>query len=279
MKRLTYLIALFSLLLASCTDEGQFDNPPAESSKTAFQFSVNMPDFQSVRTRAAIDENAVNDLWLMTFDAKGLFIGRAHASLLTSNSNGTGTFRADIPDNTKIIHLIANYDQWDSFDERAAQQKDEREIIPSLTSNKLVFWGRQALSSPGDTPNITLYRNLAKVTVENTTANFEVTGYALCNYTTSGTVAPFNPDASPTPFVLIDGKPTLPRGTVSKAEQNAADCNMESKYMFEYENYSNNQTYIIIKGKLQGKTEELYYKIQLLDTDKKPLSYHEKLSL
>lgn len=209
MKRLTYLIALFSLLLASCTDESQFDNPPAESSKTAFQFSVNMPDFQSVRTRAAIDENAVNDLWLMTFDAKGLFIGRAHASLLTSNSNGTGTFRADIPDNTKIIHLIANYDQWDSFDERAAQQKDEREIIPSLTSNKLVFWGRQALSSPGDTPNITLYRNLAKVTVENTTANFEVTGYALCNYTTSGTVAPFNPDASPTPFVLIDGKPTL----------------------------------------------------------------------
>lgn len=281
MKRLTYLIALFSLLLASCTDEGQFDNPPAESSKTAFQFSVNMPDFQSLRTRAAIDENAVNDLWLMTFDAKGLFIGRAHASLLTSNSNGTGTFRADIPDNTKIIHLIANYDQWDSFDERAAQQKDEREIIPSLTSNKLVFWGRQALSSPGDTPNITLYRNLAKVTVENTTANFEVTGYALCNYTTSGTVAPFNPDASPTPFVLIDGKPTLPRGTVSKTEQNAADCNMESKYMFEYENYSNNQTYIIIKGKLQGKTEELYYKIQLLDTDKKPYpimrNYHYKV--
>ena len=45
---------------------------------------------------------------------------------------------------------------------------------------------------------------------------------------------------------------------------------MDAKYMFENENYSNDQTYIIIKGKLTGKTEELYYKIQLLDTEKKP---------
>lgn len=281
MKRLTYLITLLSLLLASCTDEDPVNASSAESNKTAFQFSVNMPDFQSVHTRAAIDENAVNDLWLMTFDAQGLFMGRVHASLLTSNNNGTGTFQADIPDNTKIIHLIANYDQWDSFSERAAQQKDEREIIPSLTSSQLVFWGRQTISSPSDTPNVTLYRNLAKATVENTTTNFEVTGYTLCNYTNSGTVAPFNPDASPTPFTLIDGKPTLPRGSKSKTEQSAADCNMEPKYMFENENYSNDQAYIIIKGKLAGKTEELYYKIQLLDTDKKPYpimrNYHYKV--
>lgn len=51
--------------------------------------------------------------------------------------------------------------------------------------------------------------------------------------------------------------------------------------MFENENYSNDQTYIIIKGKLTGKTEELYYKIQLLDTDKKPYpvmrNYHYKV--
>lgn len=281
MKRATYLIALLSLLLASCADEDQFDNPPTENSRTAFQFSVNTPDYQPVHTRAAVDENAVNDLWLMTFDASGLFIGRAHASLLTSNSNGTGTFRADIPDDTKIIHLIANYNQWDSFDERAAMQKDEREIIPSLASNKLAFWGRQTISSAGDTPNITLYRNQAKVTVENETTNFEVTGYALCNYTNSGTVAPFNPDASPTPFILIDGKPTLLSSSMVKTDQNSADCNLEPKYMFENENYSNNQAYIIIKGILAGKTEELYYKIQLLDSDKKPYpimrNYHYKV--
>ena len=282
MKRLTYLIALFGLLLTSCTDEDSLSNPPTgNNDKTVFQFSVNMPEYTSVRTRAAINENAVNDLWLMTFDANGLFIGRAHASLLSSNSNGTGTFQANIPDDSRIIHLIANYSQWDSFDKRAAMQKDEREIIPSLSSSNLVFWGRQTISSPSDSPNVTLYRNLAKVTIENEATNFEVTGYALCNYTSSGTVAPFNPSAPTPPFTLIDGKPPLPRNPISKTDQNAADCNMEPKYMFENENFSNDQTYIILKGKLAGKTEDLYYKIQLLDTDKNPYpvmrNYHYKI--
>ena len=159
MKRLTYLITLLGLLLASCTDEDTLGTPSTgNDDKTAFQFSVNMPEYTPALTRAVTDENAVNDLWLMTFDANGLFIGRAHASLLSSNSNGTGTFQANIPDAARIIHLIANYSQWDSFDERAAMQKDEREIIPSLNSTNLVFWGRQTISSANDTPNVTLAR-------------------------------------------------------------------------------------------------------------------------
>lgn len=271
MKRFTYYIALFSLLLISCTDEERLnDHPSTEKNETVFRFSVDIPDYKPVLSRAATSENAVNDLWLMAFDADGLFIGRAYASLLTANDNGTGTFQAEIPDNTGVIHLIANYDQWGTFDERAALQKDERELIPALSSSKLTFWGRQTISSASDSPNIVLYRNQAKVTVENETTNFEVTGYALGNYTTSGTVAPFNPDASPTPFVLLDGKPTLPHGTITKTSQTTNDCTMEPKYMFENENYFNDQAYIIIKGKLEGKTEELYYKIQLLDANKQP---------
>lgn len=272
---------LFALLLASCADEDDIGVSSTEQNKTTFRFSVNIPDYKPVLTRASIDENTVNDLWLMTFNADGLFLGRAHATILTNNANGTGTFQAEIPDQTGIIHLIANYDQWNAFDERAALQKDERELIPSLTSDKLIFWGRQLLSSPADSPNIILYRNQAKVTVENEADNFEVTGYALCNYTNSGTVAPFNPDASPTPFVPMENKPTLPSGTVSKASQTVVDCDMEQKYMFENENYYNDQTYIILKGKLKGKAEELFYKIQLLDSNKQPYSiirnYHYRV--
>lgn len=115
-ETITYLITLFGLLLASCTDEDTLGTPSTgNDDKTAFQFSVNMPEYTPALTRAATDENAVNDLWLMTFDANGLFIGRAHASLLSSNSNGTGTFQAHIPDDARIIHLIANYSQWDSL--------------------------------------------------------------------------------------------------------------------------------------------------------------------
>lgn len=270
MKRFIYYIALFGLLLVSCTDEETVNSrPETDLGESVFRFSVNIPDYKQVRSRAAVNENAVNDLWLMAFDADGLFIARAQATLLTGN-NGTGTFQAKIPDNTGIIHLIANYDQWSSFDDRAALQKDERELIPSLSSNELTFWGRQTISSTSDSPNIILYRNQAKVSVANETTNFEVTGYALCNFTTSGTISPFHPDASPTPFILVDGEPTIPHGSIGKASQTTDDCNMEPKYMFENENYFKDQTYIIIKGRLEGKTEEQYYKIQLLDANKQP---------
>ena len=269
MKRFIYYIAIFSLLLASCADEDQLENPSAEKPRTTFRFTVDIPDYKPVLSRASTNENTLNDMRLLTFDADGLFIGQSRTSMLISN-NGVGTFQADIPDNTGIIHFVANYDQWDSFDERAALQKDERELIPSFSSSKLVFWGRQTLASINDSPRVVLYRNQAKVTVENEAENFEVTGYAVCNYASSGTVAPFNPDASVTPFVIMDGKPTLAHGSTPKASQTTDDCNMEPKYMFENENYFNDQTYLIIKGRLKGKTDELYYKIQLLDANKKP---------
>lgn len=281
MKRFIYYITLFGLLLASCTYEDSPESPSTEKNGATFRFSVDIPDYKTVLSRATASENTVNDLWLMAFDTDGLFIGRVHPSLLTSNDNGTGTFQAEIPDNTGIIHLIANYDQWDSFDERAALQKDERELIPSFTSAKMVFWGRQVLASASDSPHIILYRNQAKVTVENEADNFEVTGYAICNYASSGTAAPFNPDAAVTPFVIIDGKPTLAHGSTPKASQTSDDCTMEPKYMFENENYFNDQTYIIISGRLKGKTDVLYYKIQLLDSNKEPYSivrnYHYRV--
>ena len=48
MKRLTYLITLFGLLLASCTDEDALGTPlTGNDDKTAFQFSVNMPELPS----------------------------------------------------------------------------------------------------------------------------------------------------------------------------------------------------------------------------------------
>ena len=46
MKRLTYLITLLGLLLASCTDEDTLGTPSTgNDDKTAFQFSVNMPEY------------------------------------------------------------------------------------------------------------------------------------------------------------------------------------------------------------------------------------------
>ena len=117
-----------------------------------------------------------------------------------------------------------------------------------------------------------LYRNQAKVTVENNASNFSVTGYALCNMATMGTTAPFNPSETPSPFVILENTPTLPLGSLQKMDQTVDECDLSPKFMSENPNLFNDQCYVIVKGKLDGDSQEEFYKIQFLDADKK-LSY------
>ncbi|WP_278625980.1 hypothetical protein [Parabacteroides gordonii] len=261
-----YLIA--SLALFACQDDLEVEKT-VKPGKTALQIAVNIPEYR-IATRAASFENNLSDVWLLAFDRSGLFLERVQATELNSGETdgvGSGSFKAEVPEETGIVHVVANYDNWSSFDDYAFLQKDEKEVMPSLYGNKMVFWGRSEVSS--SSLSVTLFRNQAKVTVQNEAANFTVTGYALGNMTTKGTVVPFIPDMTPNPFIIQDDITTLPPDTLSKTSQSDADCNMEPKYMFENPNYFNDQSYIIIKGQLDN-GPELYYKIQFLDIDKKP---------
>lgn len=276
MKKLLYICSLFFLIFTSCQNEDPEADPAVTTQgKTKVKFSLAIPEYQIKKNKIkASYENTLTDLWLMIFDSNGLFLERVPADNLLSeedgNGMGMGSFEAQIPDNAGIIHFIANCDQLDSFDDRAAFQKSEREIIPSFTGDKLIFWGRNIISSLTAPINVTLYRNQAKVTVENqSVANFNLTGYAVCNYVTVGSAAPFNPDGNPSPFVLMDNIPTIPQGTLDRGNQTDADCDLNPKYMFENQNLYNNQAYVIIKGQLNN-GPDLYYKIQLLDADRKP---------
>ena len=133
----------------------------------------------------------------------------------------------------------------------------------------MVFWGRSEVSSLASPLSVTLFRNQAKVTVQNETDNFTVTGYALANIVSTGTVAPFIPNMEPNPFAIQDDITTLPLGTLLRTDQSDTDCNLEDKYMFENPNYYENQSFLIIKGRLKDGSE-LYYKIQFLDNNKRP---------
>lgn len=285
MKKLVFIYSILCLALFSCADDNVYQEPEGNKDKSAMRFTLSIPEYKVTKTRASY-ENSVNDLWLMVFDVNGLFLERVQATNLISQENngiGTGSFDAEIPANASIIHFIANYDKWATFDDKAAYQKDEREIVPALFSDKLMFWGRNTVTSSTSTVNVTLYRNQAKVTVENQAANFIVTGFAVANYITTGTVAPFNPDAATTPFVLMEDIPTLPLGTLSKGNQTDSDCTLEPKYMFENENNFNDQAYIILKGRLDNSTNDKYYKIQLLNSNKQPYpivrSYNYKITI
>lgn len=263
-----YLIASFTLF--ACQDEYEVEKPGIPG-KATLKVSVNIPEYR-IATRAASFENNLSDVWLLTFDMNGLFIERVHATGLDSQETdgaGNGSFKAEVSEETKIIHVVANYDKWSSFNDKAFVEKDEKELMPALFGSKMVFWGRSEVSSLDSPLNVTLFRNQAKVTVQNETDNFTVTGYALANIVATGTVAPFNPDMISNPFTIQDDITTLPLETPSRTAQSEADCNLEDKYMFENPNYYEDQSFLIIKGHLKD-GPELYYKIQFLDNNKRP---------
>lgn len=263
-----YLIASFALF--ACQDEYEVEKPGVPG-KATLKISVNIPEYR-IATRAASFENNLSDVWLLTFDMNGLFIGRVHATDLDSqetNGVGNGSFKAEVSEETRIVHVVANYDNWSSFDDKAFAEKDEKELMPALYGSKMVFWGRSDVSSLASPLSVTLFRNQAKVTVQNETDNFTVTGYALANIVSTGTVAPFIPNMEPNPFAIQDDITTLPLGTLSRTDQSDTDCNLEDKYMFENPNYYENQSFLIIKGRLKDGSE-LYYKIQFLDNNKRP---------
>lgn len=268
-KAIIYLFALLSL--GACSQLGDPDEGTGRPDRIEMTFRVNVPGYSSV-TRA--DNNLLSDLYLMVFDSNGLYLERNVATVLTGTAEGTGTFTASIPSNAGYIHFIANYgyQEWTFIREQDLLQKDEREIVPQLYSNKLIFWGRNEVDpSSLSAVDVTLYRNQAKVTLEKEAAvtNFDIDGFALCNYADIGTVAPFIPNTAPTPFVISDSNTTLPLVTLTKSSQNEDNCDMEDKYMFENENYFNDQCYIILQGRLDG-GDPLFYKIQFLDPDKQP---------
>lgn len=261
-----YIIACF--VLFSCQSEEFIQEIPS-SGRTSLRFSLKIPEY-STMTRAASYENTITNIELMVFDSKGLFLERVTASNLT-NSDAGGSFDAEVTNQAGIIHVIANGDRWALYNDLDFLQKDEREIIPQIYGTTLMFWGRMVSPSFSAANTVTLYRNQAKVLVDNQADNFTFTGYALGNFVTSGTAAPFNPDVNATdPFDFTSyDKPTMPLGTITRTDQTAGECNTEAKYMFENPNSYSNQTYVIIKGKIDD-GEELYYKIQLLDADKNP---------
>lgn len=281
MKKLIHIFLI--IIVLSCTDEpGKWEKLNEEG--MSLNISLYIPEYNAMQARSVSYENAINDVWLMAFDAKGLFLARVHATDLVTTEDGgigKGTFKAQVPADTRIIHFIANCDQIASYNDREALQKDERELIPVLNGDLLVFWGRGELTAGSNSLDVVLYRNQAKVTVENKAPNFSVTGYALCNMATVGTTAPFNPSETPLPFVILENTPTLPLGSLQKMDQTVDECDLSPKFMSENPNLFNDQCYVIVKGKLDGDSQEEFYKIQFLDTDKKPYpivrNYHYRV--
>lgn len=267
-----------SALLVSCNEDELWKNHTLRDGYVALRFTAEIPDMQEVVTRAVDpDGGGVQDMTLFCFDSYGLFISTATATLAPTNDL-EGTFDAQVPDNTRTIHFLANQNMSE-FKEDDFRGKSEAEVMSVLegSSGRMIYWARFASQSDTEKideqlkgKTIEMIRNQAQVSIANAnweTASFIVTGFTVVNSNAFGTVAPYHPDkgydfvwSNEVDFV------TLPLNDAKMSDITDVSTSV-SEYIFECKNTSDDPVSVIIRGHLPGETEagDLYYRALLLD--------------
>lgn len=177
------VLVAIAVLLVSCRQDEWLDPSPAvREGYVALRFSADIPAMEKVTTRAVDpDGGGVQDMTLFCFDSYGLFITTVDANVNEETVN-TGTFQAEVPENTRTVHFVANQVMTD-FEQDQFRNKSESEVMALLegSSGRMICWARfacdnstdelkkqdiaQQMSTAGN--NIKMLRNHAKVSVNN----------------------------------------------------------------------------------------------------------------
>lgn len=284
-KRITHTalawIAAAALLVSCVEDELWQNQQPPRDGYIALSFSADIPEMEEVRnvmTRSVDpDGGGVQDMTLFCFDSYGLFISTAKATI-TTNDVTSGTFKADVPDNTRTIHFLANQNM-DEFKENDFRNKSEAEVMAVLegSSGRMIYWSRFACEKDNDSNiaeqmatsgnNIRMIRNHAKISVANPqNEHIVITGFVACNTNAFGTVAPFHPTKGFDFVWPSDNDPfvTLPVNEAKMSDISDVTSNM-GQYVFESRNSSDDPVSVILRGHLPNQTEEKYYRVLLID--------------
>ena len=292
--RITILVAM-SALFISCSEDAlwQKEQTTGCDGYIALRFSAEIPDMQEVETRAVDpDGGGVQNMTLFCFDTYGLFISTATATIHSTTDLLNGTFDAQVPDNTRTIHFLANQNMSE-FKEDDFRGKSETEVMSVLegSSGKMIYWARFACASNDERKineqlgnSIEMIRNQAQVSIADwVTSWFTVTGFAVVNSNAFGTVAPYHPEQG-FDFTWPGDEDfvTLPLNDAKMSD--IVDVSTStSEYIFESKNTADDPVSVIIRGHASGTTDDLYYRVLLLDEKGEQLlirrNFHYKLNI
>lgn len=279
-----FLVALVAMFSLSCHHDASIDmggNSPSRDGYLRIDFDTRCSDMTEVATRAVDPDGVgVQDLTLFCFDAYGIFRTTVKASIKQDEPQPSvrGSFSAEVPAETRRIHFLANQNMT-YVDETKFQNLTEAATMAAMegSSGKIIYWGRFACDENDSRPvneqleshvsqngEVLLYRNHARISIADwNTEWLEVTGFVTYNAPAFGTVAPYH---STEGFVWPGSAPfvTLPQRSAVMSEILDVDTN-ENDYVFESENSVDNPVSVIIRGRVPGSSEELYYRVMLLD--------------
>lgn len=300
MKRIgTYVLLLLLLSAVSCVRTPEVQTPDLTSDGLLhLDFSVTTPDMAVVSTRSVDPDGlGVQSMSLLCFDRDGLFLSRVTPKTLEVNPDLlTGRFTAEVPGRTQIIHFLANQNLESTFNDTANRGRHENSVILEQlsTSSRIVYWSRvssvqydsEGVPSDGDLATtlqagpVMLVRNMAKISfaqgsteVDGTTIDipFMMTSFTVCNQNSFGTVAPYDSQRRTFLWTPESFYVTLPQDLSKGTDPDDVNTSSE-EYVFEHANASTDPLYVVVKGRNAGETEDLYYRMLLLDnTTQEPL--------
>lgn len=280
-------LTAIAVLLVSCREDEWFDpSPAAREGYVALRFSADVPAMEKVATRAVDpDGSGVQDMTLFCFDSYGLFITTVTADV-TSTDVSNGKFRAEVPENTRTVHFLANQVMTD-FEQDQFRSKSEAEVMALLegSSGRMIYWARFACDNSTDElkkqtiaeqmnnkgNSIKMLRNHAKVSVNAPEDNgyFTVKGFAVYNTNAFGTVAPYHPEKgfnfTETDWLNYDFV-TIPANDAKLSDVTDVTTNMR-QYIFESENSADDPVSIILYGRNTEDTEDRYYRVMLVNDE------------
>ncbi len=274
LKYMILALAGVMVMTISCQREIIMPDNGVNEGGIELNLSIRVPDMEKVATKAVDpDGGGVQQITVFCFDAYGLFITTAKADVTpgAANNDGyslTGTFKVTVPAHTETVHLVGNQ-SLDYFAEGDYEGKSEVEVMTSIqaSAGRMIYWARESIAKLVPNATVTLLRNQAKMTVVVADGvGFEEKGWVVVNTSAYGTVAPYNPDtdtfmapSTSNPFVTSPKNKTRITGFYDVRNETV-------EYFFETENTDEEPVDVIVKG-TQGSTEELYYRISLVDAN------------
>lgn len=302
MKKILLAISMMFALTA-CISEDLPQPQQTDGDNIELNFSVTIPEAGSV-TRGTLGDPKITSLTVVVFDDKGYFVAARSAKA----TNGWGEkvtsaetkFTVALPQSSspRILHFVANKSPEDfAFGTETAIMT---ELTTSLRasgdtqSNEDAYWQRvevpnllvQDATTLSDTlKKIPLVRNFAKIKIGTVPPGFTVTGFALINTPTSGTVAPYNVNEGCfEPYWKASGDNKVGKdysdlkganydafmpvnvalGSQPTPSTSDGDLTFNTDAKYTYESSYKNQTAVIIKGHRDA-ASDTYYKVELYD--------------
>lgn len=266
-----------AVTLVSCVQD-DISLPPAGNPPEGYvniTFNAAVPDMKRVEVRAVDPDGIdVQNITLFCFNTYGLFIATANANPVPT-SGTTGSFSANVPEETRIIHFIANQNP-SLYSDDDFMNKTEAAVMADMegASGMLIYWARFEASGKGQVfqqelaakGSIEMIRNQAKISIADwSTEYLNVTGFVTTGIHAFGTVAPHSNEEG-FAWPGTDEYVTLPQNTALMSD--IQDVNTKGEeYIFEHENRIDNPVSVIIRGNVPGSDEQLYYRVALIDAE------------